>query len=482
MIPIPQEVKDLEQRGEGDPHALVTAEIARLRESGVSVPGIAAVAKFANDVILKHRADPLVAALIANEIAEISGVKASKLKLSKGFARVSRAANDVTPGFDRSETGSPLMNLSNAVSALAEQGQEIWFDQFKGQILTSKDGRTREWTDDDTRETTLTMQRELKLSRMPTQIVHEAVQAHAARNSRDVVLEWLNSRIWDRTRRLANLMHLAFGAVDNEYTRAVSVNLVRSIVARALQPGCKADCMVVLEGPQGTRKSTALAMLPPDREFFGEASESPHSKDFFMALAGKLVVEIGELDSFNRADVAAVKRVLSCQVDRYRPPYGRTTQSFPRRGVFCATTNSDRWLKDQTGGRRFWPIKCGTIDLAFIESNRDQLFAEAVHDVVIDHAAWWVMPEAATLAEQQERLEVDPWLEILENKLSEATQVTISEVFDQHLLIEPARRDKAAQMRVAAALKHLGFQRVDGWAEGRKLKFWKREGGARPNP
>jgi predicted P-loop ATPase len=291
------------------------------------------------------------------------------------------------------------------------------------------------------------------------------------RRRRDSVVEWLTSLKWDGTSRIADSFVTAFGAEDSEYTRAASANFWKSLAARPTRPGSKADNLVVLEGPQGALKSTALKTIAGP--YFGEASEKITSKDFADGLQGLLICEIGEMHEFSRAEVAAIKRTISCEVDRYRPPYGRTTQAFPRRGIFAGTTNRDDWQRDETDGRRFWPIKVGTIDLEYIKANRDQLFAEAVARVNAGET-WWEMPLEATRAAQEARMESDVWQETLEPLLDGVKTTTAKTVLEMLNLVKAEQQDKASQMRVAKILRRLGFAKDEGWADGGRRNSWKR--------
>jgi predicted P-loop ATPase len=113
------------------------------------------------------------------------------------------------------------------------------------------------------------------------------------------------------------------------------------------------------------------------------------SKDASMQLRGVLIVELSELDVLNRAEMARAKAFLSLQTERFRLPYGRRVIQVPRQCVFIGTTNSDQWLKDETGGRRFWPVRCGQIDIPGLKRDRDQIWAEAVHRYRAGER-WWL--------------------------------------------------------------------------------------------
>ena len=161
------------------------------------------------------------------------------------------------------------------------------------------------------------------------------------------------------------------------------------MVARAYNPGCKRDEIVVLEGEQGTRKSTALNILATD-DFFSDSLPNLHDKDAQQHLQGLWLVEIAELAAMKRSEVEDVKRFVSTRIDKFREPFGRHHIDSPRTAVFAATTNDDGYLKDPTGARRYWPIKCGAIDTDGLQRDRDQLFAEAMRRYRANERYWLV--------------------------------------------------------------------------------------------
>ncbi len=150
---------------------------------------------------------------------------------------------------------------------------------------------------------------------------------------------------------------------------------LRSAVARTFRPGARADCCLILEGPQGICKSTALRTLAG--EYCTDERADLGSKDAAMQTRGVWTIELSELDGLSHSEVARIKAFMTRKTDRFRLPYGMRLVESPRQCVFAGTVNHSTYLRDETGGRRFWPITCGRIDVDELARDRDQLWAEA---------------------------------------------------------------------------------------------------------
>lgn len=368
----------------------------------------------------------------------------------------------------RLENVPTLVNLTKFI-ATDETYKHITFDSFCQRIFLDE----AEWTDAHTLE--LTRHLEQAGFKVRDHQVYKAAMLYAHGNQKNTLQEILNGLEWDQVQRGERLFIDYFGAEDSEYTKAASRNFLISGAARGLRPGCKVDTMPVLEGPQGSGKSQALRALGTinQKVFYAEIHESAGSKDFALALQGVLLAEIAELDSFSYAEANCIKKVISCQVDRFRPPYGRCAQDFPRQCVLVGTTNDSQYLRDSTGGRRFWPIRCGRIDLKAIARDRDQLWAEAVSAFKAG-ASWWEMPAEATAAEQEERRACDPWEAVIVKWLVGRTECTTQDILVDCVVVGRDRQTRRDEMRVAAIMNSLGWTQSRPRIGGTKTRIWRK--------
>lgn len=379
----------------------------------------------------------------------------------------------------RTDRGDPIQNLANANLLLQSALPRIVaYDQMACTTILMQSARNetnfapRPITDVDVGFIQERLQH-LGLSRVSTLTTHLAIDMRAAACAYHPVRRYLENLRWDGVPRLNDWLPRYLGAETSDYARCVGRLFLISMPARIFQPGCKADHMLILEGDQGALKSTACQILAA--EWFSDGlPDVSVGKDASMHLRGKWLIEVGEMHAMSRADTAQLKAFLSRTIERYRPSYGRKEVIEPRQCVFIGTTNRKVYLQDGTGGRRFWPIRTGAIDIAALKRDRDMLLAEAVMQYR-DGAAWWPDKdfESSVIAPQQEaRYEGDAWEETIANFLKTQTKVTVGGVARDALRITDDRIGTHDQRRITAILEHLGWERQKKDSHG--IRFWGR--------
>lgn len=299
------------------------------------------------------------------------------------------------------------------------------------------------------------------IPRIGKDTVHQAVDLRAQERSFHPVRDYLNGLQWDARERIGSWLADYLGAEATPYTSGIGIMFLVAMVARIFEPGCKADYMLVLEGEQGARKSTACAIL--GGEWFSDnLPDVTAGKDVAQHLPGKWLIEIAEMSAMSKAEDNALKAFISRPVERYRPSYGRKEVIQPRQCVFVGTTNKTTYLRDETGGRRYWPVRVGAVDTDALARDRDQLFAEAVQHYRTG-TRWW--PDAGfehehIKPEQEERFEADPWEEGVRRYLVGRDRVSVGEVLRDGLFVTTDRMKTSDQRRVTAILGRLGWRWV----------------------
>ncbi len=330
--------------------------------------------------------------------------------------------------------------------------------------------------------------REHWLPSMPRGTLEEAVRMVAFRHRFHPVRQYLDGLKWDGTKRLSTWLRRACLEEDEwddndplqRYLARVGTFFLMGMCGRVMQPGCKFDWMLILEGAQGMRKSTLLRVLAGD--YFADTGLVLGDKDSYQQLQGRWLYEFGELDSFGKAEVTKIKSFIASSSDYFRASFDRRAREYPRQLVFGGTTNEDHYLTDPTGNRRFWPVRVTrVIDIDWVAENRDQLFAEAMARIQAG-ARMYPTPEEEKLlfVPQQQNRAVENAIEAAVNRylydedqkpgLHGINGAFVKEISLVELLgrigigIEKLGPGRFHEKQAAAALRRMG------WTEGRSSK------------
>lgn len=184
--------------------------------------------------------------------------------------------------------------------------------------------------------------------------IRDAVDLAMLKLKRHPVRDYLTGLVWDGSKRADSVFIDYLGADDTAYVREVTRRALLGAVARIMSPGCKHDHILVLVGPQGCRKSTTLAKL--GKQWFSDSLYTLSGKDAYEQLQGYWIIEMGEMAATRKAELEQIKQFISKQSDNFRSAYARRTQEHPRQCAFFGSTNDEEFLRDPTGGRRFWPV------------------------------------------------------------------------------------------------------------------------------
>jgi predicted P-loop ATPase len=366
--------------------------------------------------------------------------------------------------------GKPLPILANAFTALEHDPQlrdAIAFDEMQcAPMLLHQIGHPiggdlrdpRPLTDKDVTDIQKYLQ-DAGLERIGREPVRDAIDSYARDHSYHPVRDYLESLRWDGKKRVNSWLTTKLGVEKTKYSSTVGTMFLISMVARIYEPGSKVDHMLVLEGAQGTLKSTACGILAGD--WFSDClPDITSGKDVSQHLRAKWLIEVSEMHALGRAEASLLKSFISRTTERYRPSYGRLEVIEPRQCVFVGTTNKDSYLRDETGGRRFWPVRCGKIKIDSLADERDQLFAEAVL-FYRKGQPWWPTKKFERdhiESEQAARYESDVWQEPISNYIAGLSKTTIAAIATNALGFKTDRIGTGDQRRIATVLTDLKWK------------------------
>ncbi|MET3663139.1 VapE domain-containing protein [Aquamicrobium ahrensii] len=409
----------------------------------------------------------IIAGVLINPAFGIASSVLEKKKPVHYALRQARSAlatvSDGWPDCDKS--GNLKVTMRNTVVALQRLGFAFSHDLFRhrkvvnGAILDDHEG---EISDD-----ACALLRKFIIEAFgfdpKAENVRDAVTQLCLEHTFHPIRQMLDALTWDGIPRVDGWLVKYMGADDTPLNRAVGRIMLIAAVRRVREPGVKFDTIVILEGKQGTGKSTALRILAGTGNHSDNELLTLDTKAQMEAMEGVWIYELSEMSGLNKSEVERMKAFASRDVDRARMSYGRFSEARGRQTVFIGTTNEHKYLKDRTGNRRFLPVKTGEIDLEALRRDRDQLWAETEkleaegQNIVLPQELW-----AVAAAEQEERLEDDPWQErlaIVRGKAAgDEVRAYTADLLGGVLGIPTERQHNGHGKRLAALMRDLGWE------------------------
>lgn len=366
--------------------------------------------------------------------------------------------------FLRDKKGHPYNNQWNIEVAIRKLGVRLRYDEFScDEIVENLPGHGPRF--DDPATINLRLKIDSTFHFLPGRELFRDVTSNVARRNRyHPVREYLDSLAWDQEPRIERWLIDYAGAPDTPYVRAVSRIVLVAACRRVRKPGAKYDEMLILESPQGSDKSQGLRSLAFNEDWFtDDLPLHGDTRRFMESTAGKWIVEAGELKGMGRSDVAALKACLSRQRDEARLAYGHKNTRVPRQFVIIGTTNeTEGYLRDSTGNRRFWPVRIQRFDLERLRADRDQLWAEAAEAEALGESIRLDprLYEAATIEQEARLVGDDPLVDVLHRALGNRTGKL--RVSDAYLIcgIEPGKVTNDQMSRFGRAIRELGWERL----------------------
>jgi hypothetical protein len=410
----------------------------------------------------------------------------------QGFTAVPAVGADGTPAppplpaFERDGKGAILATVENVALACRRADvcdMHISYDSFQGAIMVADTpGQWRNFKDTDYTRLRVVLERG-GFKPIGRELARDVVELVAEEQQFDSAQIWLNGLPHDGKPRIDTFLTDYFGAADGDYTRAVSRYLWSALAGRVLAPGIKADMVPILVGAQGVGKSSGVAAMVPSPDFFAEVSFNDRDDDQARRLRGKLIGEISELRGLGTRDLEAIKAFVTRTHEQWVPKYREFATSYARRVVLVGTTNQDEFLADETGNRRWLPVRVGKADVAALRRDHAQLWAEARDQFRRDGVAY---ADAERLAEDQHgeyavrdpwEADIAKWLDTPDAFDGDATPrmrefLQVSDVAAGALRLEARQLGKREEMRICKSLRVLGYARGRRGSGDAQVRAW----------
>ena len=377
--------------------------------------------------------------------------------------------------------GDLIKNLHNVVTILNTDSR--WIDKIKYNSFKQRiELDSRSISDTTSTALRLWLYRAYGLQ-VAKDMMIDAIEHVAQQNHYHPVQQYLLDQQWDGVQRLGTWLHRLMGAEQSPLNAEIGTRWLVQGVARILSAGAQTDGCLILQGPQGIGKSSALRILARRAEWYRDSFiDIRTGRDAYSKLAGVWIYEFPELESTRGRDNNSVKAFLTQHTDTYRPAYARYEQEVARQVIFAGTTNDIEILKDPTGSRRYWIVKCGVCDFDGLRAEADQLWAEAVHIYnTWSHPtrwAWILDPQVADdMAEvHAEHQQIDSWQEYIEVWAAGYSDidkgVSVVDILQNALGITPDRQNRSTSTRLGSLLSSMNWKKYRRYVNGSRIWLW----------
>lgn len=280
------------------------------------------------------------------------------------------------------------------------------------------------------------------------------------KNRINPIKDWLKALQWDGLCRLDSWLHLYAGCELNIYTSRVGVMMLCGAIKRIMEPGCKFDYMIILEGEQGIKKSMLFEIL--GNSYYDSLTFTQNEIRLIENMQGSWIIEIADLSGFKKQEIEWLRGFITRRKDKCRLAYRRDPLDLDRHNIFVGTHNpsgDNEYLKDDTGNRRFLPILCGKLNPLGLKDMRDQLFAEAFHRYTTETLFLTGEAEEIAKQEQSNREETDIWTNMVKLFISSRQITTTAEILKDCIHIDLAKASLYDKIRVGKIMKKLNWIR-----------------------
>jgi hypothetical protein len=323
----------------------------------------------------------------------------------------------VWPHISSGKNPKPLNTLENFKSLSDYLGVNYSMDVMSGAEIVSIPG-LRVAESEAANSAVTYMISQANLAQLPSSMVAEYMSMLCAQNPFHPARNWIESVPWDGVSRLKQWMDTV--QADNESLKELFMRrwAVGAVAALYQQQGVSAHGVLIFLGDQGIGKTSWFNKMAPEPMRKDGMMLRPDLPDSVRQVTSYWMVELGELDAtFRKSDIAALKAFITSDSDVYRLPYARKNTVKPRRTVFFASVNEEKFLSDNTGNRRYWTIKCRSVD--YHHSIDMQQFWAEIKTLYEAGEKWHLDGDEADVLNQhnQDFTQTEPIIESVESKL-----------------------------------------------------------------